>query len=117
MVDARIHVIVFCSTRMVDGKEIKNGSVLDSTNHVYVTVVNSEVHKNGSCGAIQPRVVFEVTDRRFCVNFILWEIEIKSAVSVVRDFTLVEYALCLRAIGIHPSVHAETEFRTNITIK
>lgn len=109
--DARIRVL-FCFLHVqVDGKEIKNGSVLDSTNHVNVAVVNSEIYKNGSGTAIQPCVVFEVTDCRFRVDFILWKIEIKSTGSVGRDFALIEHALSLRSVTIHPSVHTEKEFQ------
>jgi len=90
----------------VNGKEIKNWSVLDSTNHVYVTVVNGEIHKNSSGTAIQPRFVFEVFDRRFRVHFILWEIEIKSTGSVGRDFALEGHALGLGAVRVRPSIYA-----------
>lgn len=89
----------------MDDKDIRNGSVLDSTNHVYVAVVNGEVHKNRSGTAIQPRVVFEVFDHRFCVHFILWKIEIKSAGSVGRDFASEEHALGLGAVRVRPSIY------------
>lgn len=101
----------------MDGKEIINGSVLDSTNHVYVAVVNGEIHKNRSGTAIQPRVVFEVFDHRFCVHFILWKVEIKSTGSVGRDFASEGHALGLGAIRVSPSIYTRKRNAGQATIK
>lgn len=86
-------------------KSKKYRSVLDSTNCVYVAVVNGEIHKNGSGTAVQPRVVFEVLDHPFCVHFILWKIEIESTGSVGGDFASEEHALGLGAVRVRPTIY------------